>query len=162
MPRRSPIDCEFALIVGGLLVLDASVIACFRFGPYHTPSAFLTCVAASFVGLIGILVAAGALLLGVRRRRFGHAPTNLTRNDVLGVVFGAILGIDAVAILALHGVAANRETLITGAFAAGGLGPVLWVVYRLVTTAKPLRARPDIHHERLCFDTNHEFPPYGQ
>lgn len=143
-------------------MLDAFVIAFFGFGPYQAPSAFLTYVAGSLVGLVALLVVIGAALLGVRRRRFGHAPTNLTRNDVLGVVFAAVLGSDAIAILALHGVAANLETVITCAFAAAGLGPVVWVVHRLVTSAQPLRANPDIHHERRWLDTNHEFPPYGQ
>ena len=150
------------MIVGGLLLLDALVIACFGFGAYHKKSAFLGYVAGAFAGLIALVVAAGALLLAVRRRRFGPAPTNLTRNDVLGVVFAGGLGLNAVVILALHGVAADLETLVVGALGAGGLGPALWVMYRLVTTARPLRAHPDLARERMWFDTNHEFPPYGQ
>jgi hypothetical protein len=138
-------------------LLDALVIACFGFGAYHKRY-----VAGAFAGLIALVVAAGALPLAVRRRRFGPAPTNLTRNDVLGVVFAGVLGINAVVILALHGVVANLETLIIGVLGAGGLGPALWVTYRLVTTARPLRAHPDLARERMWFDTNHEFPPYGQ
>jgi len=88
--------------------------------------------------------------------------TNLTRNDVLGVVCAGALGLNAVVILVLHGVGANLATLIIGALGAAGLGPTLWVTYRLVTSARPLCAQPDLARERMWFDTNHEFPPYGQ
>jgi hypothetical protein len=160
VPRRSSIDGEFALVVGGLLVLDAFVIAWFGFGPYRTASELIGYGAGSFAGLIALLVAAGASLLGVRRRRFGRAPTHLTRNDVLSLVFAGVLGGNAVVILALRGVRADLETLAIGGLGAGGLGLVLWVGYRLVTTAQPLRAHPDIGHRRKWFDWNHELPPH--
>jgi hypothetical protein len=160
MRRRSPIDGDGVLLTGGLLALDAVAIAVFWLGPLHQASTFVACSAGVLAGLVAIFVAAGVALRSVRRRRFGPAPTNLTRNDVLGVVFASVLGIDALVILALRGVRPDLATLILGALAAGGLGRVLWVTYRLVTSARPLRARPDLQEGRGLLDTNHEFPPY--
>jgi hypothetical protein len=133
---RLSIDRHLASL--GLCLLSAdTVVAWLAFTPPTYP--WMIGVPSA---LLGLPVVIAALAVGVRRWRFGRAPTHLRDDDVLLLACAGWGGLPASALVWHEGVHADVVTAALVAFTLACWGPIAWVLGRVVGYARPLRAQP--------------------